>query len=83
MLAHAFLSVLTATQPQIPAPEDSRSQPRTGLIPLTRNEIRRPITGPASRPQAMSFRLHWSLWRPHHQAVARACHFKRRAEPTP
>ena len=83
MLAHAFLSVLTATQPQIPATGDPRSQPRTGLIPLTRNEIRRLITGLTSRLQAMAFHLHWSLWRRHHQAVARACHFKRRAEPTP
>ena len=40
MLAHAFLSVLTATQPQIPATGDPRSQSRTGLILLTRNEIR-------------------------------------------
>jgi SRSO17 transposase len=83
MLAHAFLSVLTATQPQIPAPAALRSQPRTGLIPLTRNEIRRLITGLTTRPQAMAFHLHWSFWRRHHQAVARACHFRRRAEPTP
>jgi SRSO17 transposase len=83
MLAHAFLSVLTAAQPQIPATGDPRSQPRTGLIPLTRNEIRRLITALTSRLQATAFCLHWSLWRRHHQAVARACHFKRRAEPSP
>jgi hypothetical protein len=35
-----------------------RSQPRTGLIPLTRNEIRRLITGLTSRLQAMAFQLH-------------------------
>jgi SRSO17 transposase len=83
MLAHAFLSVLTATQPQAPATGDPRSQPRTGLIPLTRNEIRRLITGLTSRLQTMAFHLHWSLWRRHHQAVARACHFRQRAEPAP
>jgi hypothetical protein len=83
MLAHAFLSVLTAAQPQTPATGDPRSQSRTGLILLTRNEIRRLITGLTSRLQNMAFHLHWSLWRRHHQAVARACHFKRRAEPTP
>jgi SRSO17 transposase len=83
MLAHAFLSVLTATQPQVPATGDPRSQLRTGLVPLTRNEIRRLITRLTSHLQVMAFHLHWSLWRRHHQAVARACHFKRRAEPSP
>ena len=67
----------------IKATGDPRSQPCTTLIPLTRNEIRRLITGLTSRLQIMAFHLHWSLWRRHHQAVARACHFKRRAEPSP
>jgi hypothetical protein len=31
----------------------------------------------------VDFRLGWSLWCRHHQAVARACHFKRRAEQAP
>ena len=83
MLAHAFLSVLTATQPQTPATADPRTWPRTGPIPLTRNEIRRLITALTSRLQVKAFHLHWSLWRRHHQAVARACHFKRRTQPSP
>ncbi len=83
MLAHAFLSVLTATQPQIPATPDHRCQPRTGLFPLTRNEIRRLITGLLTHLQTTAFHLHWSLWRLHHQAVTRACHLKRCGVPSP
>jgi hypothetical protein len=36
MLADAFLSVMTATEPP--------PEPASGLIPLTRNEIRRLLT---------------------------------------
>ena len=83
MLAHAFLSVLTATQPG-PAPEDITETATPGtLIPLTRNEIRRLFTGLLTRLEPALFRLRWSHWRRHHQAVARACHFKRRAEQHP
>ena len=80
MLAHAFLSVLTATQPE-PAPEAITETASPGtLIPLTRNEIRRLFTGLLARFETALFKLHWSHWRRHHQAVARACHFKRRAD---
>jgi SRSO17 transposase len=71
LLAHAFLSVLAAAQPA-PAHEDQ-------LIPLTRNEIRRLFTGLCQHLAAPAKQLHWSRWRRRHQAVARACHYRRRA----
>lgn len=81
MLAHAFLSVLTATSPATSPTSGNAPDPAdAGLIRLTRNEIRRMLAILTSRPHTVSFRLDWSLWRRHHQAVARACHFKRRAE---
>lgn len=71
MLAHAFLSVIAATQPD-PAHED-------GLIALTRNEIRRLFTMLTAALPAHDIlhRLHWSRWRRRHQARARACHYRR------
>jgi SRSO17 transposase len=84
MLAHAFLSVLTATSPTTTAiSPHTPDQPNAGLIRLTRNEIRRMLAALTTRQHTVSFRLDWSLWRRHHQAVARACHFKRRAEHAP
>ena len=72
LLAHAFLSVMAATQPA------ARSRTDDPLIPLTRNEIRRLFTGLlSSRPHPNQ--LHWSRWRRRHQATARACHYRRRA----
>lgn len=73
MLAHAFLSVMAATPPDATA-ED-------GMIPLTRNEIRRLFSGlisAASRSlNDIAHQLHWSRWRRRHQARARACHYRR------
>jgi len=83
MLAHAFLSVLAASQPRAAAATPATDQPFAGLIPLTRNEIRRMFTGLTAELKSVHFWLGWSLWRRHHQAVARACHFKRRAEQNP
>jgi|HubBroStandDraft_4_1064222.scaffolds.fasta_scaffold70642_2 SRSO17 transposase len=78
MLAHAFLPVMTATQPA-PGPGDvHRDQAGHELIPLTRNEIRRLFTGPLSHPQPAQDQLHWSHWRRRHQATARTCHYQRR-----
>jgi hypothetical protein len=71
LLAHVFLSVLAAAQPA-PAADDQ-------FIPLTRNEIRRLFTGLCQNLTAPAMQLHWSRWRRRHQAVARACHFRRRA----
>ena len=83
MLAHAFLSVLTASQPTPKARDHAHDQSFAELIPLTHNEIRRIFAGLTARLESVAFRLDWSVWRRHHQAVARACHFKRRAEQVP
>jgi SRSO17 transposase len=78
MLAHAFLSVMTATQPR-PGPGDAhRDEAGHELIPLTRNEIRRLFTGLLCRPWPARDQLHWSCWRRRHQATARNCHYRRR-----
>jgi SRSO17 transposase len=74
MLAHAFLSVMTATQP----PPD----PGSGLIPLTRNEIRRLLTAAVTSIQKASHVLRWSIWRRRHQARSRASHYRRQAAAT-
>jgi SRSO17 transposase len=78
MLAHAFLSAMTATQTG-PGPGDvHRDEAGHELVPLTRNEIRRLFTGLLSRPQPAQDQLHWSHWRRRHQATARKCHYQRR-----
>lgn len=73
LLAHAFLSVLAAAQP---GGSDSHDDL---LIPLTRNEIRRLLTGLSRQLAAPAAQLHWSRWRRRHQATARACHHRKRA----
>jgi SRSO17 transposase len=77
MLAHAFLSVMTATQPG-PAGDAHRDEHGRELIPLTRNEIRRLFTGLLRQPAPAWHQLHWSQWRRRHQATARRCHYQRR-----
>ncbi len=71
MLAHALLAVIAAHE------HTSRPAP-AGLIALTCNEIRRPLTdfviGPGrvlACPQA------WSTWRRRHQHRARTSHYRR------
>jgi SRSO17 transposase len=74
LLAHAFLSVLAATQPGGGSdPHDDQ------LIPLTRNEICRLFTGLSRQLPTPAMQLHWSRWRRRHQATARACHYRQRA----
>jgi SRSO17 transposase len=73
LLAHAFLSVLASQASDRPPPDDL-------LIPLTRHEIRRLFTGLVQQPPAPRSQLHWSRWRRRHQATARACHYRRRAQ---
>jgi SRSO17 transposase len=73
LLAHAFLSVLAAAQPNGGDPHGDL------LIPLTRNEICRLFTGLSRQQTAPAIQLHWSRWRRRHQATARACHYRRRA----
>jgi len=69
MLAHAFLSVMTATEPP--------PEPGAGLIALTRNEIRRLFTVATTTIRAAAHHLHWSTWRRRHQARARTSHYQR------
>ena len=73
LLVHAFLSVL-ASQAAASHPDDEQ------LIPLTRHEIRRLLTGLSRQPAAPATQLHWSRWRRRHQATARNCHYRRRAQ---
>jgi SRSO17 transposase len=71
MLAHAFLSVMTATEPP--------PEPDSGLIALTRNEIRRLFTAAITPLRHPAHILRWSTWRRRHQARARASHYRRQA----
>lgn len=73
LLAHAFLSVMAAGQPGGSKSRDDL------LIPLTRHEIRRLLTGLSRQLAAPAAQLHWSRWRRRHQATARNCHYRRRA----
>jgi SRSO17 transposase len=77
LLACAFLSVLAATQP------DDSCAHHDQLIPLTRHEIRRLFTGLCPQLLPARMQLDWSRWRRHHQATARACHYRRRARTLP
>jgi len=70
LLAHAFLSVLASQASGHPGDEQ--------LIPLTRHEIRRLLTGLTRQPATPAAQLHWSRWRRRHQATARNCHYRRR-----
>jgi hypothetical protein len=49
------------------------------LLPLTAPEVRRLLLALAEPPERFSFRLAWSRWRRHHQAVAQRAHAARRA----
>jgi SRSO17 transposase len=70
ILAHAFLSVMAATEP--PPPDNA-------LIPLTRNEIRRLLAAATTVVHGIEHVLAWSTWRRQHQAQARTSHYKRQA----
>jgi SRSO17 transposase len=77
MLAHAFLAITAAI-------ERARTPPNTGLIALTVNEFRRlfeTLLLQSLRTAADIWA--WSLWRREHQAVARACHYRRRENQCP
>jgi SRSO17 transposase len=69
ILAHAFLSVMTATEP---APERNST-----LIRLTRNEIRRLLALAIQPVHDVVHALNWSNWRRIHQARAHASHVQR------
>jgi hypothetical protein len=70
VLAHAFLSVMAATEPE-PVSDT--------LIRLTRNEIRRLLAAAIQPRHDIAHVLHWSNWRRQHQARARASHCTRQA----
>jgi hypothetical protein len=77
-LAHAFLSVMTATQPG-PGPAGThRDHAGHELIPLTRNEIRRLFMSLSHHPRPVLDQLRCSHWRRRHQATARKGHYQRR-----
>jgi SRSO17 transposase len=75
ILAHAFLSVMAATEP----PPDTAHG--TALIAFTRNEIRRLLAAALAPIHRLEHLLHWSKWRRQHQARARACHYQRQPPP--
>jgi hypothetical protein len=72
MLAHALLTVIAANEhADRPAPD--------GMIPLTRNEIRRLLTALVVTARRTPACPHaWSNWRRRHQHRARTSHYKRR-----
>jgi len=71
ILAHAFLSVMAATEP--PPPDGS------GLIRLTRSEIRRLLASMLTPAHTIEHVIGWSIWRRQHQARARTSHYQRQA----
>jgi SRSO17 transposase len=73
MLALAFLTITAAS-------EHSSSQPPSGQIPLTRNEIARLMGTMVIQPaQDAWHRLRWSPWRREHQHRAKTSHYQRQA----
>lgn len=79
MLAHAFLTALAATEPATTGPAA-----KTGLIALTRNEIRHLLAVLVLNPaRSARHRLAWSTWRRRHQYRARHSHYQRRSQLTP
>jgi SRSO17 transposase len=70
MLAHALLTVIAANEhADRPAPD--------GMIPLTRNEIRRLLTALVVTARRTPACPHaWSNWRRRHQHRARTSHYK-------
>jgi hypothetical protein len=79
MLAHAFLTVMTAA-------ERAAEPTCEGLMPIPVKEPRRLLVGQLLRPNRSHERLHqwsihlWSVWRRRHHATARAYHYRRRHE---
>ncbi len=53
------------------------------LIPLTVPEVRRLLLALTEPPERFDARLHWSIFRRQHQAVAKRCHAARRAQRQP
>ncbi len=72
MLAHALLAVIAANEHSArPAPD--------GLIALTCNEVRRPLTVLVIEPgRVLASPEAWSIWRRRHQHRARTSHHQRK-----
>ena len=81
LLALAFLVALRAKLNRATAAPDKRGGPDLAFRSLSaRLPIRRLIAKLQALTQAaLRFILDWSLWRRCHQAIARRCHWKRRA----
>jgi SRSO17 transposase len=77
LLAHAFLAELRRQSlGGSPTRELDLDAP---LVPLGVPEARRPPEGALPLPaRSAAARQAWSLWRRHHQAIARRCHYRRR-----
>ena len=75
MLAHAFLAILAAEQPDLPDDTD--------MIPLTCQEIAHLLaTMLFDRDHPHHHRWAWSAWRRRRQHHARTCHYQRQATRT-
>lgn len=74
MLAHAFLAAMAAA-----AIERGQQKRPSRPGPLTVAEVRRLLAVVGPRPAHRGVgALTWSCWRRRHQAIARACHYRRR-----
>ena len=71
ILASAFLTITAAAGRGRPQPDDQ--------IPLTRDEISRPLTATITRPARHAGPLTWSSRRRRHQHRARTSHYRRQA----
>jgi SRSO17 transposase len=77
MLAHAFLTVVAAT-------ERARESASTGWISLTCNEVQHLFTTLVITPTInTAHRLRFSNWRRHHQHRARQAHYQRQTTREP
>jgi hypothetical protein len=77
MLAHAFLTVLAAT-------ERDQGATSTGRIPLTCNEVHHLLATLVTTPITdIAHHLRFSVWRRRHQHRARQAHYQRQSTPEP
>lgn len=77
MLAHAFLTVVAAT-------ERDRGAASTGPIPLTCNEVQHLLATLVITPITdIAHRLRFSVWRRRHQYRARQAHYQRQSTREP
>jgi SRSO17 transposase len=76
---HATLALLALAALVLGAAKGGGAPSEPDLVPLSIPELRRLMNRlRPDYPHPARFVLAWSRWRRHHQAVARACHIKRR-----